>query len=142
MQRAVVVVVSLLSVACTKPVVPSGPPVTARLSGKNYVVDVSGGPCAPGASCAVRAVVHASGGTHINTEYPHRFEPKQPSTVSYAELKAFTVDTEHQGTLTTTFTTPTSGEAVVEGDLRFSICSAEHCQIETVPLVLRLPLGV
>lgn len=139
MQRAVVVVVAVMSAACAKPTAPSGPPVTTQLMGKNHVVDLSGGPCAPGASCTVRAVVRASGGTHINTEYPHRFEPAKTSTLSYSELKAFVVDIETQGTLTTTFTAPASGEAIVEGNLRFSVCSADHCQIETVPLVLRLP---
>ncbi|HEY1100886.1 MAG TPA: hypothetical protein VGF99_18245 [Myxococcota bacterium] len=131
-------VIAACSASCTSTSTPVGPPTTSTLTGTNFRVDVIGGPCAVGRACDVRYVVHALGATHINTEYPHRFEPAPTSAVRFDELKAFAVDDEHTGTLRTTLSTTTVNNDVA-GNLRFSICSAEHCQIETLPVSLALP---
>ena len=77
---------------------------------------------------------------HVNDEYPHRFVPDEATDLpagAWRELKAFVVDDERHGTLHATL--ERGGATTIAGRFFTSVCSAEKCLIEKIPLTLTVP---
>ncbi len=126
--------------------VPPGPVqyATTSASGNHYnAVLTARTECAVGAECAGTITLTASGGYHINDEYPYRFVVDE---VPGAEW--LSTDGKGFGKTTGDFkkTAPTvaelglryrgkqAGPARLSGAYKMSVCSEANCQVETVPL--------
>jgi hypothetical protein len=100
----------------------------------------------PGAS---RLVLHiaALNGFHVNAEYPHNFKPDGSSEGVTFDKPRFDLQGtaerspcpgSHEDSCAMSaaipFQAPSAGQPRVAGVLSFSVCSAEKCLIEKVPL--------
>lgn len=95
------------------------------------------------------AVVVAKEGYHVNPDYPVAFKPAPESTVTFAsERLALGTGTRTpcaapheadacQAAFDVPFTAA-PGAQTVQGTLAFSVCSADTCLIEKMPLTLAL----
>ena len=103
----------------------------------------------PGKPSTVGVRVASRGGYHVNLEYPMAFRPSPESTVTFegSRIPLRPVATSPcQGhpqescaiTLDLPFVAPAGGEGRLGGTLAFSVCSAERCLIEKVPLFTRV----
>ena len=103
----------------------------------------------PGEAAAATVHVTARAGYHVTPEYPMSFRPGKESTVTFKSARlaltpATTTACQAEPSYTCAlavelpFTAPAQGEAVLAGTLHFSVCSAERCLIEKVPLLVRV----
>jgi hypothetical protein len=103
------------------------------------------GPVRAGEPAEAWLRVTARGGYHVNEEYPMSFRPAGDATAGLGgdrvALQARTrapCGGEGGGACEVTaplpFVPPAPGEARLSGTLAFSVCTAERCLIEKVPL--------
>ena len=139
--------------ACTKETPSkSAPPAAEAPSGsKPFAAALTVGP-APYAAAqpgVVIATVEAKDGFHVNADYPVAFKVDAASTVKFAgdrvplnEGKKTPCAAHAEDACKVDFEVPlTAGAAgtnTVAGTLAFSVCSADKCLIEKVPLTLAL----
>jgi len=120
------------------------PPAGARAEAAEWAVQAQ-----PGASGGpvVDLRVEARAGYHVNLEYPMAFLPSQEATAKFPSARmplrpARTMPCPHDGkevcaaTLELPYARPPAGATRVAGTLAFSVCSAEKCLIQKVPLSL------
>jgi hypothetical protein len=102
-----------------------------------------------GKPSTVSVQVSSRGGYHVNLDYPMAFRPSAESTVTFEGARiplrpSSTSPCEGRPkescsvTLDLPFVAPAAGEARLDGTLAFSVCSAERCLIEKVPLGTRI----
>lgn len=125
---------------------PSPPPAPVRAEAKEWVV--SAGPRAAGAgSAAVDLQLTARAGYHVNLDYPMAFAPSPDATAVFAGARVplrpvSTAPCQGDGkdvcsvSLVLPYAPPADGPARVAGVFAFSVCSAERCLIQKVPLSL------
>jgi hypothetical protein len=118
--------------------------------GDNFFVDAaSTAPCSPGATCATTLTLVATGAFHINDEYPYKFKADDSSAVTFlgtdgAGKNVFSKlandwrkNDEKTGAMTVKWR-PSDGavksDAEIGGIFKLSVCSAQACQLEQVPL--------
>lgn len=84
----------------------------------------------------VTAVVNALGEYKVNKEYPYKFTLNAaPSGVSYGETVVRNVARgEKRASISIPFTPSSAGTATISGTYSLSVCTAEKCLIEKVPL--------
>ncbi|HVO21062.1 MAG TPA: hypothetical protein VMU15_17505 [Anaeromyxobacter sp.] len=122
------------------------PPPGPRAQGPEWAVaaepGASGGP-------VVDLRVEARAGFHVNLEYPMAFSPSPSATARFqgtrvplrpARTAACPGDGKEvcSATLELPYLPPPAGAARVAGTLAFSVCSAERCLIQKVPLSLEV----
>lgn len=120
-------------------------PSAAAPEGTPYDVSLT----ARGASAAT-ATVKARDGFHVNADYPVAFKPAADATVKFASEKlALGAGTRTpcpaphetdacQADFEVPFTTDAVGPQQVKGTLLFSVCRADKCLVEKVPLTLAM----
>ena len=121
---------------------------TTSAAGNHYNVAVSARTeCAVGADCNGTITLTASGGYHINDEYPYRFAVDDPSGASWlaADGKGFgkssgdfkkTAPTVAE--LAVRYRGTQAGVARLSGTYKMSVCSDANCQVESVPLAFNV----
>lgn len=83
----------------------------------------------------VTAVVNAIGDYHINQEYPYKVALNDSAGVSFPEKTVKNVSRgEKRATISIPFTPDKAGTATITGTCSLSVCTAENCVIEKVPL--------
>lgn len=94
------------------------------------------GPYKVGEPGTLQAVVVAVAPHHVNAEYPFKFAyDKTPAGVTYPKPVVTDVKrTEMEATLDVPFTPESKGEVTVSGTCSLSVCTADACVIEKVPL--------
>ena len=129
--------------------------------GDNFFIDIApAGPCAPGATCSAAFTLAATGDFHINDEYPYKFKADDAPGVEFlgtdgAGKNVFSKvandwrkNSEKTGTMTVKWrpaaqppdqppgsaSVAVSGERSIAGVFKLSVCSAQNCQLEQVPL--------
>jgi len=120
------------------------PPAGPRAEGPEWAVEAR-----PGASGSplVDLRLEARAGFHINLEYPMAFLPSREATARFSAARvplrpARTTPCPGDGkevcsaTLELPYGQPPAGAARVAGTLAFSVCSADRCLIQKVPLSL------
>lgn len=125
-------------------------PASARLSGKNFSLDVASPGCRVDAPCTMTLRLVASGEFHINKEYPYKFVAAGAPGVTFlgsGEASTFSraagdfrEDGEKTGVMTVRFKPTAAGEAKVSGTYKMSVCSASSCQIESQAVSLSVPV--
>jgi len=122
----------------------------ARAEGEYWAVALEApGPVRAGAPAEARLRVAARGGYHVNEEYPMSFRPAGDAGAGLAgERVALAARTrtpcggEVGGACEVTAALPFAprapGEVRLAGMLAFSVCTAERCLIEKVPLAISL----
>ncbi|MFO0551258.1 MAG: hypothetical protein U0271_22910 [Polyangiaceae bacterium] len=101
---------------------------SAYLSGKGtYKVGQQG---------TVTAVVTALGEYHVNPEYPYKFVLNAaPAGVSFGETTIRTVSrSEKKASISIPFSADAAGTATISGVCSLSVCTAQNCVVEKVPL--------
>lgn len=153
----IVLLTSLLALAaCTKDTPkpaeapPTKPAATAPTEGDNYAIGVAAkGPYAAGKDGTVAITVTAKNGFHVNPEYPVAFKPEGFEALKFAEEKlklgtgtrtpcADKAEDACVAEFPVAFVCEKAGAAKFAGTLNFSVCSADKCLIEKVPVTLAL----
>jgi len=119
-------------------------------SGSHYNVAVSARTdCPVGAECNGTITLTASGGYHINDEYPYRFVTDDSPGVDWlaADGKGFgKTSGDFKKTTATTadvgirYRGKQAGVAHLSGTFKMSVCSDANCQVETVPLTINVTM--
>jgi hypothetical protein len=123
--------------------VPAGPPVAQT---EYFRVDAVEPSCVAGAPCEAKLVLTATGGFHVNKDYPFKFVADTAAASAVAvETAAFASEGEHRGTMTIKLAPTKAGPAEVRGTFKFSVCDDDTCKIEepaiAIPTVVRSPAG-
>jgi len=148
---AFVAAAALVVGGCSTPAAPAAGPRPAAVGGHPapLVIDPSGkdayelevtpwtGPV--GAQGEVVVAIEARGDHKINVEYPHKLSLREPPaglTLPRRELRF--ADAKLDGDKRMTYAIPVSsdrsGEFLVTGSVKLSVCNEEHCIIKTQPL--------
>jgi hypothetical protein len=124
-------------------------------SGNNFVVNATVASCAANAECKVDLRLEASGGFHVNKEYPYKFKASAVNGVTYLGKDPAGVDVfskaagdfaldagnEKVGTMTIRFKSASKGNVSIGGVFKLSVCSAQNCQLEqanvTIPVAVQ-----
>jgi hypothetical protein len=125
-------------------------PATKHIDGKNFTLDLSSDGCKAGDDCAVTIKLAATGGYHVNKEYPYKFiatpspgvtflGKSDPNTFSRA-AGDYVEQGEKLGTMTVRFKAASPGEARIAGKYKLSVCSDEQCLIEEARIELAVPV--
>lgn len=108
------------------------------------------GMCTVGEACIAKVSLTALAGYHVNKEYPYKFTAqatkdveflgKDPAGTSVFTKSAgdYTAVGEEGAVMTVRFRPKQAGKASVEGTYKFSVCSAQNCQIETAELAAKI----
>jgi len=125
-------------------------PAAARITGKNFTLDVATPGCRVDTPCTMTLRLTAAGEFHVNKEYPYKFVATAAPTIQFlasGEANTFSrtagdfrEEGEKAGTMTVRFKPSAAGEARVQGTYKMSVCSAEACQIETPTVSLAVPV--
>jgi len=126
---------------------PKGP----RVSEPHFSIELGpNGTCNVGADCEAKIVLTSLAGYHVNKEYPYKFTAAPSKDVEYlgkdpAGTSVFTKSAgdysaagEENATMTVRFRAKQAGKVEVEGTYKFSVCSAQNCQIESAELAAKL----
>lgn len=156
---ASVVLAAFVALGACKKDEPSGgatPPTATKAKGPtvktaHFSLELGpNGTCAAGAECEARIELVALDGYHVNKEYPYKFTAQPSKDVEYlgkdpAGTTVFTKTAgdyaaagEERALMTVRFRPKAAGKVDVEGTYRFSVCSAQNCQIETAELSAKL----
>jgi hypothetical protein len=124
-------------------------------SGPHFTVAASAGRCAAGQECTMTIRLEASGGYHMNKEYPYKFvaapapdveflgkDAAGPATFSRA-AGDYAESSETVSTLTVRFKPGAQARgraSKISGTYKLSVCSAQSCQIEQAKLALDVPV--
>lgn len=107
-----------------------------------FIDAVAPSDCAVGAVCTVVLKLVATGGFHINDEYPYRFKAEDTPGVQFAGTdvagkNVFSKNAgdwrkggEKEGAMTVRFTPMGAGAKTVAGAFKLSVCSAQNCLLE------------
>lgn len=135
--------------APTASAAPAARAASKHVEGKNYALDLSSAGCKAASECTMTIRLTAVGAYHVNKEYPYKFTATAAPGVEFLSKAApntFTRDAgdfieqgEKNGTMTVRFKSP-AGEAPLAGTYKFSVCSADQCQIEQEKIALSVPV--
>jgi hypothetical protein len=131
-------------------------PATASVAGEHFVVDATAGVCKVNEECPITLTVKASGGFHINKEFPYKFTGSDVDGVTYLGKDGaktfgrasgdFVEKGETVGVLNVRVKGSGKGTKTVAGSFKFSVCSDANCQMEqkdlAVPVTFRCAEGV
>lgn len=102
---------------------------------KNFVVlDAQAPACSVGQDCAVTFAVVATGDTHVNKEYPHRFTPAKHPAVTFQDPAPVTHTDEQHASWTVPYRAKSA--APLTGEVAVSVCNESSCFIEKLPVAL------
>jgi hypothetical protein len=141
--------VLLMMLAATSGAASSPRSISVRQEAKEWVVDAAAPSATGDASTRVDVHLTSRAGYHVNMEYPMAFLPSPDATVKFEGTRVALrpVSTAPcQGasqevcsaSLKVPFIPPSGGSARVAGVFAFSVCSAERCLIQKVPLSIEL----
>jgi hypothetical protein len=115
--------------------------------GTNYFVDAdSAASCDVGSACSARISLVAVGEYHINDDYPYKFVADSTAGVAFRGTDAagpnvfskaannWSRHDEKTGTMAVTFSPTERGSKQIGGVFKFSVCSAQNCQLEHIPV--------
>jgi hypothetical protein len=115
--------------------------------GNNYFVDAEQvGKCKLGSSCSIAMTLVAVGAYHINDQYPYKFiaDGAQGATFRGTDSAGSNVFSkashdwverdERTGVMTLSFVPSDRALKKATGVFKFSVCSAQNCQLEHVPI--------
>ena len=127
-------------------------PASAKVTGNHFALDVASLGCVVGSECAVTVRLEATGGYHINKEYPYKLllsptpnveflgrDPGNAATFSKA-AGDFVVAEEHVATITARLKPSAKGTASITGIYKMSVCSEANCQVEQTKIALDLAI--
>lgn len=124
--------------------------VSKHVGGKNFTLDLASVGCSAASECIMTIKLVATGEYHVNREYPYKFMASPAPDVEFlgkGDVMAFTraagdfvEKDERIGTMTVRFKPASAGEARVAGIYKFSVCSADQCQIEQEKIELTVPV--
>jgi hypothetical protein len=119
--------------------------------GNNYFVDAEQvGPCTVGAKCVAALTLVAVGAYHVNEEYPYKFIADPLPSVTFQGLDGaganvfskaagnWSQHDEKTGAMAAAFTPSDRAAKKLSGTFKFSVCSAQNCQLEHVPVAVAL----
>jgi hypothetical protein len=119
--------------------------------GESYFIDTAlQDGCTAAAKCQVAIKLVATGGFHINDQYPYRFKAADDPTVEFlgtdpAGKNVFSKPAgdwaqgdAKSGVMTVHLTPTTKGSSTISGVFKLSVCSAEKCLIEQPELHVAL----
>jgi hypothetical protein len=125
-------------------------PVSTKVTGNHFTLDVASGGCVAGRECSLTLRLEASGGYHINQEYPYKvtmnavpsvaFLSKDGSGVFSKAGNDLRMDSEHVATMTVRVKPASKGPIAFSGQYKMSVCSDANCQIEQTPIALVVPV--
>jgi hypothetical protein len=125
-------------------------PAATKVTGNHFTLDVATPGCIAGTECAVTLRLEATGGYHINQEYPYKVTMDATPSVAFlskdgtgAFSKAandFRIDSEHVATMTVKIKPAAKGPAALSGLYKMSVCSEANCQIEQTRIALVVPV--
>ncbi|MBX3212843.1 MAG: hypothetical protein KF850_12465 [Labilithrix sp.] len=125
-------------------------PASKRVTGDNFALDLASPGCKVAAECAMTIKLVASGDYHVNAEYPYKFTAtpapgvellgKGDAATFTRAAGDFVSHDEKVGTMTVRFKPSAPGPVRIAGTYKFSVCSADQCQIEQEKLELTVPV--
>ncbi|MDP2269926.1 MAG: hypothetical protein Q8N23_18080 [Archangium sp.] len=142
--------VALALAACTKDPAPAPKAEKKADDAPAYELNLAAsGPWAAGQASNAAVTVTAKPGFHVNPEYPVTFKPEGSEAVKFeGERVALTPGTrtpcadKAEDACKVEFPLPVTpekpGPAKVAGIVAFSVCSADKCLIEKVPVTLAI----
>jgi len=119
--------------------VASGP--RAEVTGEHHVLsaELTAPPRVPGATTLVVAT-HASGGYHMNAMYPISLELHPSNATAPERMRA--AEASRRTEEVSEFRVPVSvlsGGATVTGTMRFAVCAADQCVLQSESFAVALP---
>ncbi|MBX3219478.1 MAG: hypothetical protein KF795_03095 [Labilithrix sp.] len=125
-------------------------PASKHVTGNNFALDLGSPGCKAASECVMTIKLVATGDYHVNEEYPYKFVASaapgvellgkgDAATFSRA-AGDFVTEGAKAGTMTVRFKPSAPGSARVAGLYKFSVCSADQCQIEQEKLELTVPV--
>ena len=111
--------------------------------GDDYTIDViAGDPCTVGTACRIAVQLVAIGDYHINDEYPHKFTADDTQGVEFLGTDStgknvfskaagnWTKSNLRTGAMAVTYKPADTKAKNLAGVLKFSVCSAQNCELE------------
>ncbi len=125
--------------------------VGAHIEGNNFKIDTESGECKVGQECAAKVKLTATGGYHINKEYPYKLTMQADKSVDFlgkneSDKKVFSkplgdfTGEEKEATMNVRFKPTAAGDVVLKGTYKMSVCSEQNCQLETKELTLEVKI--
>ena len=142
---------TLALAACQRavPPPPAASPPAASAEPRPYEVSLlPPAEAAPGRPATARVIVASTGSYHVNKDYPLAFRPEPGSTAAFGAEKiplgaqaertpcAAHPQEDCRVAAPLPFTLTAPGPATLSGTLAFSVCNADRCLIEKVPLTM------
>lgn len=125
-------------------------PASKHVGGNNFGLDLFSPGCKAAEECSMTIKLAPAGDYHINKQYPYKFIASAAPNVTFLgkgdpntfqrSSGDFVEAGEKSGTMTVRFKPASAGEAKVMGKYKFSVCSADQCQIEESNLDLSIPV--
>lgn len=139
------------AVASTAPPAPAPEKtVTGRVTGHHFALNLAATGCHAATECAMTITLVASGDFHVNKEYPYKFTASPAPNVTFLgkgdattfsrAAGDFVEQGEKTATMTVRFKPGAAGDASLSGLYKFSVCSADQCQVEQQKLDLVVPV--
>ncbi len=114
-----------------------------HIDGNHFTLDAApAADCTAGGNCAVAVKLAATGDYHINQQFPYKFTAAPAAGITYLGSDAqnpqvfsktagdFSIDGEKNATMTVKFKAAQKGAVSIAGTFKFSVCSAQNCQLE------------
>ncbi len=115
-------------------------PSAARAETASYLAEiVPSGSYKAGAEGSVKVTVASKGEYHINAQFPYKFKAAAPAPegVTYPKPVLQRADGTFEatrGTFQVPFVVSKAGKATIGGTLHLSVCTANNCVMDKVPL--------
>ncbi len=127
--------------------------VVSHVEGKHFALDTSSVGCHGDEECTMAIRLGARDEFHLNKEFPYKFVATTMPGVAYLGVPEpnvfsraagdFREQDEKTATMTVRFRlakTREPGPVSLAGNYKFSVCSAERCQVEQQAITLRVPV--
>lgn len=103
----------------------------------NFNLSVSNASAKVGKQATITVTVTAAGGFKANTKYPHKIKDISGSNVDAPSTVNGSVN-GNSVSFTIPATPTAAGSHAVSGEIRFSVCNDEECQMKKVPLTAKV----
>lgn len=117
----------------------AAPPIAAAVAGKPYSLTVAKVVAQKGQAATARVVIKPAAGYHMNKDFPTSLKLTPPADVKLDKASLGKEDaslTEQEVAFDVKLTAGAAGNKVINGDLRFAVCTETTCDPQKTPVAI------